>query len=334
MLLKQTSVTSGDFLNTQDSLANATRILGARVSNLAATFGDGLVPAAENAVSIMGKFVTVTENYLKLQEKLDKFAGGPLSSEAIENFKLAQEGFKGISEATSEFLGLIKEVDEAQAHSIAQATLRAAALDLVIEKLKESTGANEFTDFIDGIGRSFEEDVLPPMEEVISGLGIAETATDKWLKLQETLNLKVGEAPKFVEEIKDEANLAADAAGRFSQNLARALISGQGLEKVLLSAAISFGLSLIPGGSLFGKFAHGGIAPGGFVPSIVGEGGGAPEIIQSASPIKVTPINNRTVNNNGSVNLVFPNVTSFDKFTVENELMPLIREQLSEGDIL
>jgi len=76
LLLKQTDVTSGDFLNTQDSLANATRILGARVLNLAADFGDGLVPAAENAVSIMGKFVTVTENYLKLQEKLDKFAGG------------------------------------------------------------------------------------------------------------------------------------------------------------------------------------------------------------------------------------------------------------------
>jgi len=129
---------------------------------------------------------------------------------------------------------------------------------------------------------------------------------------------------------------AAIASGRFSQNLVRALISGQGLEKSLLNAAINLGLSFLPGGSLFAEsFAHGGIAPGGFVPSIVGEGGGAPEIVQSASPIRVTPLTtNNNTNNFGGLNFVFPNIKSIDRFTLENEIMPQIKEIISEGGII
>jgi len=332
LLLKQTDVTSGDFLNTQDSLANATRILIARMFNLAAEIGDGFVPAASNAVIVFGKLVTVTENYLKLQEKLDKFAGGPLSSEAIERFKLAQEGFKGVSQATQEFLGLIAEVDEAQAHSLTEAGLRTAALNEEIEKLKELTGANEITTFIDGIGRSFEEDILPPMEETVSAIDNIASASEKWADNQAALAKDIPELPKNIKIVDESMELAAAAAENFSQSLARALISGKGLNEALLGAAIKLGLSFIPGGSLFGGFfAHGGNAPGGFVPSIVGEGGGAPEIVQSASPIKVTPL---TTNNrfNNSFTIVFPNVREIDDFELQTNIIPKINALVQNGD--
>lgn len=140
---------------------------------------------------------------------------------------------------------------------------------------------------------------------------------------------------KNQQKIADAQQRSAAASGQFSQNLARALISGQGIEKSLLSAALNLALSFIPGGSLFGRFAHGGTAPGGFVPSIVGEGGGAPEIVQSASPITVTPLTTNNTNNNlGGVNFIFPNVKSIDRFTLENEIMPKITEIISEGGIL
>jgi len=143
------------------------------------------------------------------------------------------------------------------------------------------------------------------------------------------------ETEKATDKLAKNQQRAATAAGTFSQNLARALVSGQGIEKSLLSAAISLGLSFLPGGSLFaGSFAHGGIAPGGFVPSIVGEGGGAPEIVQSESPIRVTPLTTNNNTNFGGFSFVFPNIKSIDRFTLENEIMPQIKEIISEGGII
>jgi len=324
LLLEQTKDTSGDFLNTQDSLANATRILGARMLDLAADIGDGFVPAASNAVAIFGKFVTLAENFLKLQEKLDKFAGGPLSSEAIARFKLVEEGFKGISNATQEFLDLIKEVDAAQAQSLTEAGLRAAALNDVTENLLKLTEANKFTDFIDGIGRSFEDDILPPMEETVSAIDSIGDASEKWAKNQAALAQTIPDLPDDIQIVDVAMEAAADAAGQFAQNLARALVTGQNLGDVIKSFIISLGLSFLPGGSLFERFEHGGIAPGNFVPSIAGEGGGAPEIIQSASPIRVTPL---TTNNDNSRRIININVTTTDlsDFALKNDIIPRIK---------
>lgn len=138
------------------------------------------------------------------------------------------------------------------------------------------------------------------------------------------------EADKNSEGIARNQQRAAAAAGTFSQNLARALISGQGLEKSLLSAAINLGLSFLPGGSLFGRFAHGGIAPGGFVPSIAGEGGGAPEIIQSATPIRVTPL---TTHNTRSITMpvTIQVIQQIDEFTLQDQIIPMMNELAADG---
>lgn len=149
-------------------------------------------------------------------------------------------------------------------------------------------------------------EIIPPMDEVIDRLEVAKTLSQQWAENQAALADTVPDLPEDIKIVNKEMEAAATAAGTFSQNLARALVSGQGLEKALLSAAIQLGLSFIPGGALFaGFFGHGGIAPGGNIPSIVGEAGGAPEIIQSASPIRVTPL---TTNNNTSNRVVIENL--------------------------
>ena len=177
-----------------------------------------------------------------------------------------------------------------------------------------------------------QEDILPAMEMISGFTTQMQVDAFKFAFAMETA--RKTKMPSITKEVSDQASAAADAAGRFAQNLARALVSGQGLEKALLNAAISFGLSLIPGGSLFGgAFAHGGTAPGGGIPSIVGEAGGAPEIIQSASPIRVTPLttNNNTNNNNANVTLVLPGIRTIDRFTLENEIMPMIGKIIQDG---
>ena len=160
------------------------------------------------------------------------------------------------------------------------------------------------------------EELIPPMDVVIAhalriqtSFGLVRERSGEIALNQGIVAVNSINAAEAAEDLANSQQLAAAAAGTFSQNLARALVSGQGLEKALLSAAISFGLSFIPGGSLFGGlFAHGGTAPGGFVPSIVGEGGGAPEIIQSASPIRVTPLTTNNDNRQSSTNVFnFPN---------------------------
>ena len=48
LLMEQTNNTAGDFKNTQDDLANATRTLGSKVENTKASIGEALVPTLEN----------------------------------------------------------------------------------------------------------------------------------------------------------------------------------------------------------------------------------------------------------------------------------------------
>ena len=135
------------------------------------------------------------------------------------------------------------------------------------------------------------------------------------------------------EKLADASERAADEAGRFAQNLARALATGKNLGQTIKGFIIDFGLTFLPGGRNFEGFAHGGIAPGGGVPSIVGEAGGAPEIIQSASPIRVTPLttnnsSSRTVNN---FNIVINDSTGNLRNLVRRQLIPEINSAFDSG---
>ena len=69
LLMGQTSNTAGDFADTSGDLANASRTLAADVENLAAEIGDGLVPAAQEAVGILIQLLDKAQDLGLFQEQ-------------------------------------------------------------------------------------------------------------------------------------------------------------------------------------------------------------------------------------------------------------------------
>lgn len=111
LILKQSADVAGDFANTSDGLANRTRILKADLTNLAAEFGEILIPVVTDVV---GKIGEIVENFSNLDDSTKRtiveIAGlaaaiGPLlliASKAITTFKalnLALAGPVGLAVA-------------------------------------------------------------------------------------------------------------------------------------------------------------------------------------------------------------------------------------------
>ena len=61
LLMEQTSDTSGDFANTQDSLANSTKTLNAQMENLYAALGEKLTPVVADAVQAINDLTAISE---------------------------------------------------------------------------------------------------------------------------------------------------------------------------------------------------------------------------------------------------------------------------------
>jgi hypothetical protein len=57
LILEQTAKYAGDFTDTQDGLANSTRTLQAQTENLAAAFGEALLPVAEKLIALLSVLV-------------------------------------------------------------------------------------------------------------------------------------------------------------------------------------------------------------------------------------------------------------------------------------
>jgi len=351
LILSQTSNTHGDFKKTSDTLANATRILGARMLDLASNIGTGLIPAATNAVAIIGTLIDTFEKFRELREKFPRF-GGLISDEEIEKFKAAIPTLGGFAtamlnaaQAQAAFLksgeSKTKETDE---FTLFQARLEQDIKALKVKELEIDVSETQLTLTLQALGVSRETfDLQQDLILLAQDKDLLEQAsntiiTTRLKKVNEIFDLEVQarvnavNAAEAADKLADNQQRAADAAGQFTQNLARALVSGQGIEKALLSAAISLGLSFLPGGSVFGGFfGHGGIAPGGGIPSIVGEGGGGAEIIQSATPIRVTPINQTTNNRTITMPVTIQVVQSIDEFTIQDQLIPLLNGLAEDG---
>jgi len=63
LLMQETAKTAGDFANTQDGMANGSRVLQAQFSDLQAELGEKLLPAMETAVSVGRDMITwISEN--------------------------------------------------------------------------------------------------------------------------------------------------------------------------------------------------------------------------------------------------------------------------------
>ena len=149
--------------------------------------------------------------------------------------------------------------------------------------------------------------------------------TDALAASQDALNVKIEESRRLGQAFANTI-LQAQIHGTSLKNTFRAILSQ------LISFAISKGFSAalpVPTPLAHGtNFFKGGTA-------LVGERG--PEIVNLPRGTQVIPNNQiSTTNNNNTstINLNFPNVRTFDKFTVETQIMPLIRESISEGEPL
>jgi len=189
-------------------------------------------------------------------------------------------------------------------------------------------------------GLVFEDIPAPPMEEVIDGLGEAKTITEKWLELQESLNMKIGEAPPFIERITVEQqralNLTRQLANAFGQAVAFSDDLLESVKDIAKQLAVRAFVAFITSGAggfaqQFFGFAHGtSSAPGG--PALVGERG--PEIVNLPRGSQVIP-NNQISNfsTNNSFTLVFPNIGVIDEFELRSNIIPKINELVQNKSI-
>jgi len=337
VLLSQTKDVQGDFRKTSDSLANATRILGSRMKNLAADIGDSLVPAASNAVAILGNLLTVAE-------KIRKFGAEQsfvISQEQIDRFKLAQEGFKGISEATKEFLALIREVDAAQDRASQKAIKDREA---VLEQLRQEgflIRRNIFlteqqVEMLEARKTEFQKLSKLQLTLALQALGITRQEFDlsmDLLALQGDKNLLEAASNALIttklKKVKEvtEAEIALHvatldtndaqidtndalidakgAAAQFTNSLAQAAFFGRDLKSSLLSVASSLLSALIfkainptPGISLFGQHGLDFMVPSGFP----NDSFRVPLNVSSGERVQVTPANQVTNNSTNSTN--------------------------------
>jgi hypothetical protein len=90
LIFKQTDKFAGDFANTSEELANQQRIAAANTENLAAKYGQKLIPVVTEAISIYNEFIeslTSTE-FERAVTKLEKIGG---DSELIKQLKVQVE---------------------------------------------------------------------------------------------------------------------------------------------------------------------------------------------------------------------------------------------------
>lgn len=218
-----------------------------------------------------------------------------------------------------------------------------AYLEFIKGTTKETEEANkrhqEFLDIINGTTKAVEElistvppnapDVpfinvpheemellLPPMEEVIAGLGEAKTFSQQWAENQAALADTIPELPEEIDKMSSSMSQVASLTQSFANSLAQAAVFGGSLEDIfrsLSSSLLSFGIgnifSNIPG---FGVFGGGG----------GGGAGGGPGNISS------------TTNNSSSVNIariVINDTTGNLKQVVRRQLIPEINRAHDAG---
>jgi len=186
-------------------------------------------------------------------------------------------------------------------------------------------------------------DIAPAMAEVITGLGEAETITERWLKLQESIALEIPKLPANIRIVNIEQEralaLTENLANAFGQAVAFSddlLLSVKNIAKQLaVKAFTAFITSLFPGSGGFAKqffgFAHGtSSAPGGL--ALVGERG--PEIVNLPRGSQVIPNNqiSNSFSTNNSFTLVFPAVRELDDFELQTNVIPKINALVQRGE--
>ncbi len=184
VLFSQTDDVQGDFKETQDQLANATRTLGADIKNLAAEIGDELIPMAENAVSGLGKLVTVMKKLLKLREALrgEAVPFGGIVEDGVTRMRIA---IQKMGEDSPEE---IKKLAAAFASGIPLAQLFFLSIDEGFDRIREKK--IELPEFLRGKG-----DV--PLKGLRTELGLIQKQTESLATTEVTTLLTAFENVKI-----------------------------------------------------------------------------------------------------------------------------------------
>ena len=71
VIMEQTAIVEGDFANTSDEFANATRVLKSDLTDLSASLGAKLIPAAEDTLAVIGPLVAQFKEWSDAGTSLD-----------------------------------------------------------------------------------------------------------------------------------------------------------------------------------------------------------------------------------------------------------------------
>ncbi|KKM18507.1 hypothetical protein LCGC14_1665010 [marine sediment metagenome] len=355
LIMSQTASVEGDFEKTHKSFANQTRILNSTLSNTAATIGSQLLPP-------LSKLLFLTNTIVKDDGVLEKFA---------TRAQRVGEIFAKINPLVGLYVRFIDSLDEPQKKAAESAdkltkNLRSEASALValnkaekekreaiVEKIIQENLEIKKTNFLTGQtveklearrGKLFDLTELQAVA-VVQGRETLDIITKELEKVQEITDeeKRLKSLRLAAEDNRDALNLklseSVQLAQQFTNSLAQSVVFGRDLKSTFLSIAsslINFGIGKLfnPSPVPIAGFAHGGQF------RVGGQGGTDSQFVGfNATPgetVTVTPANQTTNNNSStiSISLNLPNVKTFDKFTVETQLMPLIREALDEGEIL
>lgn len=183
--------------------------------------------------------------------------------------------------------------------------------------------------------------LLPPMEEVIAGLGEAKSLTQQWLELQESLALEIPKLPDVLSLVDQRIKSISLGVENITRQLILGVIHGRSLAKIMKSVLENFVASGLASflGQLAARFVSSLIPgspaslPGIGDTSIAKTGINAPLGITSGAGLSSVPAISTTNNNNGVTINLSVTTNSFDRLFVETDLAPMLEKKVRQGRI-
>ncbi len=309
-IMQGSADTQDDFTNTEKSFANATRILTARLDNMAATIGDQMLPSLEAFVEVLNKITIAGGPLEKLGTQLQtvgkRFATiNPLVKIYLDWLGVLKTKTEDLEDPMDVLIRQAKELNEEISRH------RENVFDFITESIVATNMELKRFNLLTG-GKIEALKVDNELIEKGTGLAAIKVVTEaksnslitKRLEFTKEVTAEEKRAHLAALNAQDATNVALTDSQRlaqqFSNNLAQAALHGTSLKNIMISIAstlASFAISRFKfggGGGLFNVpfFAHGtNSAPGG--PAVVGERG--PELVNLPRGSQVIP-NNKTTN--------------------------------------
>ncbi len=196
LILAGTADAQGDALRTSDSYNNQVKNLNSQIAALSETLGEQFLPAAGDAVVVIGDLVDVTDRWLKSENSAGlaaKFlitlmdtlsiAGTDLARIELElalaqedRMKKSKEAHEADLEARLKEQESLKKFQELQGISTAQTDLEIARLKSLIGKKKENNTVTDESSIALAAANKAKEDEIARLKEAEMWLGLYHNA--------------------------------------------------------------------------------------------------------------------------------------------------------------